>query len=495
MTEDPHDELFLPEHLSCFTGVLKEFTERYSDFSSIHVAFSGGLDSTVLLHLLAQSSALKERLLAHHIDHGLQEDAADWVKHCSLFCLSLAIPFKSSTLEWTSVKREGVESVARRLRYQALTTGCKLDTDILVTGHHQRDQAETVLLNLARGSGVSGLAAMPYVKTLSTVLGEVLHCRPLLSIPYQQLKLYAQYFKLHWVGDPSNALTHYRRNAVRQEVLPVLSRYWPAVEKSLARTADHMSEAQLLLNRMAAQALAKMEGTEFYFDFDWLNDLDWLEQKNTLRYWLLKQFTLTLSARHYDWVKQVLAQQAKSRQNAFSYQTSLGELCFYGKRLYFLKNSLLPYCFKVECNIDLASLFKGGGQALALCLDDRTLVVHRTHKPAQTAHYHFQIEFKYFLRLSGLMVRNISQEDVVNRKKLKSFFQKNKIPPWERSFWPVLTYHGAVVSVLGCASCLKSTEINVSGEEGVKGKKQQPPVQKISLSKEACYRVMGVWGE
>ncbi|MCF6254209.1 MAG: tRNA lysidine(34) synthetase TilS, partial [Thiomicrorhabdus sp.] len=141
-----------PDFLPSFTEALDVFARQCAGFSHIHVAFSGGLDSTVLLHLLSQAPCLKGRIIAHHVHHGLQKSADDWVKHCEAFCLSLGVSFTFTQLQWTSVKREGIESVARRLRYQALTTGCCLDSDVLVTGHHQRDQAETVLLNLARGA-------------------------------------------------------------------------------------------------------------------------------------------------------------------------------------------------------------------------------------------------------------------------------------------------------------------------------------------------------
>ncbi|MCF6298269.1 MAG: tRNA lysidine(34) synthetase TilS [Thiomicrorhabdus sp.] len=481
-----------PDFLPSFTEALDVFTRQYAGFSHVHVAFSGGLDSTVLLHLLSQAPCLKGRLIAHHVHHGLQKSADDWVKHCEAFCLSLGVSFTFTQLQWTSVKREGIESVARRLRYQALTTGCCLDSDVLVTGHHQRDQAETVLLNLARGAGVSGLAAMPYAKTLSTTTGEAWHCRPLLSTPYSMLKAYAQHFKLRWVEDPSNNLTYYRRNAIRQEVLPALYTHWPDVEKNLARAANNMAEAHTLLNRMAEQSFATMKGTAFYFDFDSLNYLDWLEQKNTLRYWLFKQYRLVLSARHYEWIEEVLKQQAESRKNAFSYKMSQGVLCFYRKRLYYLKDRLLPYAWKVSLSVD-GEKWGAENQSFVLRLDEGKLCLSASSLSAQEVYYTFQIECALMARLSECVVRNISKEDDLNRKKLKSFFQKNNIPTWERSFWPVLTFNGMMISVLGCVSCTNKIKASLLEEKGG-GEKKQPAIQILSLSQRECYRLMNKGG-
>ncbi len=473
-----------PESLTYFSDALNVFIHQTAHFSQICVAYSGGLDSTVLLHLLSQSPHLKGRLIAHHIHHDLQENASEWVKHCEAFCLSLNIPFKSTKLQWPSVKREGMESVARRLRYQALTKGCYLDTDVLVTGHHQRDQAETVLLNLARGAGVSGLAAMPMIKELSTITGSVQHCRPLLPIPYSKLKAYAEHFHLIWVEDPSNTLTRYRRNAIRQEVLPALSAYWPEVDKTLARTAEHMSEASVLLSRMAEQTVAKMKGGAFYFDFEQLTHLDWLEQKNALRYWLLQSFTLTLSTRHYQWIKGVLSQQAESRNGAFSYRLQQGELRFYNKRLYCLKNKLLPYLFKVNFNDVCLEKYP----RLALGFHQGVLKGYPFSVVAEETYYDWQIEASWLPRMSCMVVRNISKEDAINRKKLKSFFQKNKIPAWERPFWPVLSCDGVVVAVLGCFSCVKTSE-NLMVEERGGGRNIQPTVL-LSVSQQECSRIM-----
>lgn len=483
MTAHVHQNRVVPNELACFSEALQAFVNQLSENTQVTVAYSGGLDSTVLLHLLSLSPCLKKRLTAHYIDHGLQAESSDWRTHCQEVCDLLGISFQSTQVLITSVKREGIEAVARRLRYQALTCGCCLKKNVLVTGHHQRDQAETVLLNLARGSGVSGLSGMPDSKVLCTEKGALVHRRPLLNIPYHKLVAYANHFQLRWVEDPSNASTQYRRNVIRQEVLPVLKHYWSDVEATIARTATNMSEAQILLDRMASVAVNKMQNTAFYFDFFQLNTLDWLEQKNSLRYWFFKQFKLVLSSKHYDWIKTVLDQNAESRQGAFSYKMRKGQLRFYRQRLYYQVNAPVPFLFKGV----LYKSEKNPPPLLQLNLSEKGLVltpVLPLNLPANLLEQKggiWVLDSHFIDCLPKLVVRSLSEKDKVNRKKLKTFFQKKAIPTWERSVWPVIECDGVVVSVLGCEEgVIKSVNLLADAQEG--GEKIIPPLLKILLT-------------
>ncbi|MCF6345128.1 MAG: tRNA lysidine(34) synthetase TilS [Thiomicrorhabdus sp.] len=482
------DESCIPESLGCFIRALEAFIAQSSRFTRITIAYSGGLDSTVLLHLLSLSPQLKNRLFAHYIDHGLQEKSTDWAEHCKVVCASLGIPFQASKLQWVSVKRQGIEAVARKLRYQALTKGCRLKTDILVTGHHQRDQAETVLLNLVRGSGVSGLSAMPVIKKIASPKGEATHIRPLLHIPYSAFQDYARHFKLAWIEDPSNQETRYRRNVIRQDVLPVLTNCWPEVEKTLARAAENMSEARALLERMAKKTLEELGFSKHYFDFEMLSKFDWLEQKNCLRYWFFNTFQLVLSTKHYDWIRGVLAQKSQSQNGAFSYQMKQGGVYFYQYRLYYLKQPLLPYCFHGLVNV--TSDGQDTLQSWVLEREGEQFSLVQTSLLESNVYYEWEVATHLMERFSEFVIKSVSEEDVVNRKKLKAFFQKNKIPVWERKVWPVLVYDSVLVSVLGCTSCLKANvDLGIEGTKG--GEKNPPPLVPIFISKVECYKLMG----
>lgn len=216
------------------------------------VALSGGLDSTVLLHLLA-TLAQQHRfppLRALHVHHGLQAAADAWPAHCQQLCDAVGVP-----LEIIKVKvppQASLEEGARQARYQALTARLA-PGELIVLAHHREDQAETLLYRLLRGAGVRGLAAMPGQRRA----GEGRLARPLLGVGRRALQAYAREHGLRWVEDPSNATTEADRNYLRHQVMPVLQARWPQASASIARAASHLSEAQALLEELAMADLAQ----------------------------------------------------------------------------------------------------------------------------------------------------------------------------------------------------------------------------------------------
>jgi tRNA(Ile)-lysidine synthase len=253
------------------------------------VAFSGGLDSTVLLHLLASLRRSRQLppIIAVHVHHGLQDVADDWPAHCGKVCEQLGV-----TLELLCVQVDetgpSLEGKAREARYRAL--GDQIPTGgVLFTGQHLDDQAETLLFRLFRGAGVNGLAGMPADRQLGA--GRLV--RPLLGCGRDELEEYARAQHLCWIEDPSNASLVHSRNFLRHQVMPVIRQRWPRASESIARAALHCREAQLLLDELAELDL-KEACTRPRHDWLTLPSLD-LErvgslspprQRNVLRYWL-----------------------------------------------------------------------------------------------------------------------------------------------------------------------------------------------------------------
>ena len=253
-----------------------------------HIAFSGGLDSTVLLHLLAflANTETLPPLSAVHVHHGLQAAADAWPAHCQSICDNLGVPL--------SVKRVQVqpgaslERAAREARYRAFAevTGAG---EVVLTGQHRDDQAETLLFRLLRGAGVRGLAAMPVQRPLA---GGYL-VRPLLDVSREALEVYAHEHQLKWIEDPSNADSRFSRNYLRHRVLPALTERWPQAVTGLARTAEHLGEAQGLLDELA---LLDLQAASKASAFSWLGlpslalaplcELSDARQRNALRHWL-----------------------------------------------------------------------------------------------------------------------------------------------------------------------------------------------------------------
>ena len=217
---------------------LRQFLES-SKATRIIVAYSGGLDSTVLLHLLKNLSTQWHcQLLAAHINHRLHPNADAWVLHCQKQAERIGVAFQSVTVQVSGRHRQGLEAAAREARYQALQD-IMHGNDLLLTAHHQNDQAETVLLRLLRGSGVTGLKAVAEYQTLDK--GAL--ARPLLSIPRMDIHCYAQQHKLEWLDDPGNEDLKYNRNYLRHRVIPMLAERWPMWCKTIKRYAINQAAA------------------------------------------------------------------------------------------------------------------------------------------------------------------------------------------------------------------------------------------------------------
>lgn len=234
---------------------LQQFFQQHTA-SKYWIALSGGLDSQVLLHVCARLQALHGGLsfAAIHIDHGLHADSPQWAQQCQQLCTQLQIPLSCETVQ---VSPQGsLEAQAREARYHTFQRYLNAG-EMLLTAHHQNDQAETFLLHLLRGSGVQGLAAMPLVRRL----GEAHLGRPLLPYSRQDLQAYAQQHALQAIDDPSNEDTRFDRNFLRHKVLPLLQQRWPAVHSTIARAASWQSESLQVLASLLDEKLLHLAGS------------------------------------------------------------------------------------------------------------------------------------------------------------------------------------------------------------------------------------------
>lgn len=248
----------------------------------IVVAYSGGVDSHVLLYLLSQLEL--PSLCALHIHHGLSPHADVWSTHCARVCEALGVPFKEIAITIEEKPRHSLEASAREQRYEALASQLTSDS-LLLTGQHQDDQAETVLLQLMRGAGVKGLSGMPMVKRL----GKGKCARPLLGFSRAEIVEYANQQGLAWIEDESNQSDRFDRNFIRQTVMPALESRRQGVVTAIARTAGHMAEASQLVNELARTDYSMLEAGEPTMLLRHpLKQLSEARQRNVLRYWLSK---------------------------------------------------------------------------------------------------------------------------------------------------------------------------------------------------------------
>ena len=246
------------------------------------VALSGGVDSMVLLHALAELYRQGDvaGLRAVHVDHGLHADSARWAAACQRSCAALDLELDQVRVQVPRRSGESLEAAARAVRYAAL--GERLQPEeCLVTAHHADDQMETVLLQLLRGAGPAGLAAMP----AATGFAGGWLIRPLLGFTRDELEGWARGQDLEWQEDPSNRDPGPRRNFLRIAVVPGLRERWPAAAASFGRSAAHCGEARALLDELAGIDLS-IVAADGSLDAVALAQLSEPRQRNLLRVWL-----------------------------------------------------------------------------------------------------------------------------------------------------------------------------------------------------------------
>lgn len=222
--------------------------------SPLLVAWSGGLDSTVLLHLLARDAEVRSRgLRAVHVHHGLHPEAEAWAAHCETLARAWSVPLTVIRVDVPRDSGLGLEAAARQARRAAFAAELR-HGECLALAQHRDDQAETFLLRALRASGPDGLAAMRAWRAFA----KGWMWRPLLDMPRVALRAHAEQHDLHWIEDPSNADPGFDRNFLRLQVLPLLRERWPHADAALARAAQLSAEASDILCERDAAVLASV---------------------------------------------------------------------------------------------------------------------------------------------------------------------------------------------------------------------------------------------
>lgn len=261
--------------LTQFQKQLNTLAPKDADFK---VALSGGLDSVVLLHLF--SRFVNKSVSAHHVHHGLSENADHWATFCLTLSEKLNINCDVTKVVLDKSSRTSLEALAREKRYNALQATLT-DTSYLVTAHHQDDQLETVLLALKRGAGVTGLQGIVAKQGLDK--GHLI--RPLLNISREQLESYAQYFELTWIEDESNCDQRFDRNFIRHSITPLLKKRWPAIAKTVSRSALHCQTQQVIIDELSEADFQTCVSEMLVLSIDSLKQLSKARRDNVLRYW------------------------------------------------------------------------------------------------------------------------------------------------------------------------------------------------------------------
>ncbi len=406
------------------------------------IAFSGGLDSTVLLHVLADlRGEFTFGLRAIHFDHGLQAQSQAWVQHCRTVCAGLGIELCCRAIEARAARGESPEAAARGARYAALAELIDAE-DLLLTAHHQDDQAETLLLALLRGSGVHGLAGMP--RAAAFAKGYLV--RPLLDVTRSELRDYAERFGLAWIEDPSNDRLDHDRNRLRHEIIPLLRQRWPAATRTIARAAGHCAEAAQIVDQAAAQHVAQLSGNGGWsVSIAGLRRLTPELRHAVLRYWLR---ACGLPVPSQACLSRVPAEVVDARGDAVPLVVwAGGEVRRYRGRLFAL--SPLP----TPPDGDLRLAWTGCDLRLPPGLGQLSL--ERISAAGALLAEPFTVRFA----VAGARLRRAPRAP---HRSLKNVFQEAGIPPWLRPYVPLVFSGPELIAVAGVHNA-----IDAAGLRGV----------------------------
>lgn len=395
------------------------------------VGYSGGLDSTVLLHALASlRGELPITLVAVHVHHGLSSQADAWARHCQSVCDGLAVPLTVSRVQ-VRPAGQGLEAAARESRYRVFA---QQDAGALLLAHHRDDQAETVLLQLLRGASARGLAAMPEARLLNETM---LLLRPFLQLSRSHLEAYARHHGLDWVEDESNLDPSLARNHVRHTLLPALDAAIPGMSLSLARSADQFAEWAELLDELAGLDAAAGLG-ELGLEVDRLAGLPEARARNLLRWVLERRGVQVRRQALVETVRQLCAAghnaQVRVDFGDFSVVRFQGRARVVNRREFDpVPEMRMPW--QQDSGLDLGAAghlefrpVEGEGVSL---VGERVLIRHRQGGDRmRLRHGQCQRPLKDLLRESG-------------------------IPPWRRPWLPVVEVDGQVAWVAGLGTAVE----------------------------------------
>jgi tRNA(Ile)-lysidine synthase len=393
------------------------------------IAFSGGLDSTVLLHAIAHNGGERSvPIIAVYIDHGLHGKSAEWGRHCESIAAQMGVGFQRHCVQVDTGSAKGLEAAAREARYAALGKIVG-PGDWLLSAHHRDDQAETLLLNLVRGSGPAGLAGIGELQRFDA--GWLV--RPLLDISKGALQTYARDAGLEWITDPSNEDLSFDRNYLRHEVLPALERRWPGVTARLRRSAALSGEAALMLEELASIDIRRLGDRPDCLDVKALRHLPAARQRNVLRYVLARLGLPTPAAKHVD---RIIEEVLTAREDAQPLVTWPGaEVRRYRRNLYLLRAS---------------ETFSLAGQVVPVTGNSLLL-------PAGLGTLNFECgaqeglseavmgqELEVRFREGGEAIKLPNHK---HTRKLKKLLQEEGVVPWMRDRLPLLYADGHLVAV------------------------------------------------
>ncbi|MCQ4446215.1 tRNA lysidine(34) synthetase TilS [Enterobacter cloacae] len=404
---------------------LPTIAQAVSPYRQLLVGFSGGLDSTVLLHRLKlwRDREPDVQLRAIHIHHGLSVHADAWVAHCEALCAAWAIPFIAERVT-LSDEGLGIEAQARKARYAAFASVIQ-PGEALVTAQHQDDQCETFLLALKRGSGPAGLSGMP----ASAEFAGTTLLRPLLGETRASLEAWAREHQLSWIEDESNQDDSYDRNFLRLRVLPLLSERWPHFADATARSAMLCAEQEALLDELLSEELAELVSEDGALAIAPLEAMSPMRRAALLRRWLATHRAAMPSR---AMLSRIWDEVAQSREDASPCVHLNGfDVRRYKGKLWWIKST--PSFTDVVLNWSSPEF-----PLILPCDAGRVSLVPSGHVRLPNSGEQVTVRFK-----AGGMLHIVGRN---GGRKLKKIWQECNVPPWLRDTTPLLFYGETLIA-------------------------------------------------
>ncbi|RPE04275.1 tRNA lysidine(34) synthetase TilS [Candidatus Pantoea deserta] len=439
--------------------------------AALVVAFSGGLDSTVLLHQLVRwrQTHPQLRLRALHVHHGLSPCADSWAAHCLALCDAWALECDVLRVR-IDAREQGVEGAARAARYQALTAAMRPD-EVLLTAQHLDDQCETLLLALKRGSGPAGLAAMPARLERH---GRVL-LRPLLGQTRQQLETYAQQHQLRWIEDESNQDTRYDRNFLRQRLLPELQARWPHFAEACARSAALCGEQEQLLDELLAEQLAGLTQPDGSLFFAPLLKMSDARASALLRRWIAQQGATMPSRAALMRLRQEVMLSRDDAQPRLRFGHA--EVRRYRDRLYWLPryaslrdqqlfwpDRRVPLVLPQQLGVLFAQIAQPQQPGVLFAQTAQPLLRQPEADEQVSVRFYAQGYFHLVGRAGG--------------REMKKLWQELAIPPWQRERIPLIYYNQTLVCAPGLFVTRQGAAVDKQGWQAIWQKNMHAGEQK-----------------
>jgi len=399
-------------------------------FGKIGIAFSGGLDSSVLLKLISESSIPNKHITALHVNHGLSKDSNKWERFCAERAAKLNISFFSWKLE--SLDKISEDSL-RNKRLKAFGEWFS-ENDLIITGHHLDDQVETVLFRIFRGTGIKGLEGM---KEFSRV-NNINFYRPLLKYKKEELYCYAKENNLIWVEDETNKESKFSRNIIRNDLIPNISERWPYIKKSIGRLSSKAKKAQNILLEIAEEDLQKIEASRQTINVSQLKSLSQERQENLISFWLNYKNNIQISSAQ---ITQVLTSILKSSQGSSEFyvntkiENSKCKIVISSKEINIINENPLKQLpdnlnmnWNLKDSIEIPSGKLSISESVGKGLDKKYSGSNASIKA----------------RVGGERCKPFGRN---KSQKIKNLFQEFEIPDWKREYIPLIYINDKIAAV------------------------------------------------